>query len=62
LRQATRLPILLIAPALDETTLVQLYAMGLDDHLPAPHSTPLLAAKLRAWERWIERVASVLYN
>jgi CheY-like chemotaxis protein len=62
LRQTTRLPILLVAHTVDEATLVRFYAIGLDDHLPPPHSAPLLAAKLRAWERWVERVASALLN
>jgi DNA-binding response OmpR family regulator len=62
LRHATKLPILIIAPIQDEATLVSLYIAGIDDHLVQPVSYPLLDAKLRVWQRWVERLASILYN
>lgn len=62
LRFTTRLPILLIAPPVDDLTVVQFYAAGVDDHLVAPVSQELLAAKLRVWERWLTRLASAHYH
>ena len=62
LRRATKLPILLVAPPMTDNEIVDLYAMGVDDHLVAPVSLELLAAKLRVWERWVERLATVLYH
>ena len=62
LRQATKLPILLVAPTLADSEVVELYAMGVDDHLISPISPELLAAKLRVWKRWVARLAMVLYH
>jgi len=61
LRRATKLPILLIAAIEDERSLVLLYAAGVDDHLVQPVSYPLLDAKLRVWQRWVVRLASILF-
>lgn len=62
LRRATKLPILLVAPTLADSEVVELYAMGVDDHLVSPVSPALLAAKLRVWERWVARLATTLYH
>lgn len=62
LRRKTRLPIFLLANIEDEEFLSLLYASGIDDHLALPVCYPLLLAKLRVWQRWIERLSSVLFH
>jgi len=60
LRQQTSQPIFLLSTAQDDEILAQLYAVGVDDHLVLPVSYPILAAKLRVWQRWIVRSSSML--
>lgn len=52
-RHALPSPILLLVGDVEESTLVDAYRAGIDDHLGKPLSSAMLRAKLRVWQRWI---------
>jgi two-component system OmpR family response regulator len=62
LREISKIPILLLSSIGEEEFLACLYAAGVDDYLALPISYPLLFAKLRVWQRWVVRLATVLYH
>ena len=62
LRAEALTPILLLVPDWQETTVLEAYEAGVDDHLMKPVSPSLLLAKVKAWLRRSPSVSIDLLN